>query len=133
MKFKRSAKLESGLEPIIIAPFINVIFLLLIFFLLFASIASQSGINVKLPKAITSDVLKEGNDIISITSEDIIYFNNNVVTVTELEKLLSQPSMKGHPLLVKADRRASMGRIVDIWNLCRKLKIERVNIATSKE
>ena len=133
MRFKRYAKLESGLDPIIIAPFINVIFLLLVFFLLFASMTSQSGINVKLPKAITSDILKEDNDIISITSEDIIYFNNKVVTVNELEELLSQPSVKNHPILVKADRRASMGRIVDIWNLCRKLKIERVNIATNRE
>jgi biopolymer transport protein ExbD len=129
MKFKRSAKLD----PIIIAPFINVIFLLLIFFLMFTLMSSQAGINVKLPKAITSDILQEDNDIISITSEDIIYIDNNVVTVPELEKMLSQPAMKNHYILVKADRRASMGRIVDIWNLCRKLNIERVNIATSME
>lgn len=133
MKLKRSVKLESGLDPIIIAPFINVSFLLLIFFLLFISMSSQAGISVKLPKAVTSDILQEDNDIISITSEDIIYLNSKVVTVPELEEFLSHLVMKDRQILVKADRRASMGRVVDIWNLCRKLNIERVSIATSRE
>ena len=133
MKFKRHSKLEHGLEQINIAPLIDVIFQLLIFFMLSSSFTFQSGINVKLPKAVTSDILKEDNYIISITSEDVIYFNNKVVTVKELEDILTTQVSQNQPVLVKADRRASMGRIVDIWDLCRQLKIERVNIATNKE
>ncbi|MCH7773641.1 MAG: biopolymer transporter ExbD [Bacteroidetes bacterium] len=51
----------------------------------------------------------------------------------ELKRRLSQPNIKDHPLLIKADRRASVGRIVDIWDLCRNLGIERINIATNQE
>jgi len=35
--------------------------------------------------------------------------------------------------MIKADRRSSMGRIVDIWDLCRQLGIEKINIATTRE
>jgi len=42
-------------------------------------------------------------------------------------------SNKHAPVLIKADRRASVGRIVDVWNLCRALGLERVNIATNQE
>ena len=133
MKLKKQAKLEYGLGQIDIAPLVDVIFLLLIFFMLSSSFTFQSGINVKLPKAVTSDILREENLIVTITSENIIYLNNDVITLKELENRLSQSDAKMRPLLIKADRRASVGRIVDVCDLCRNLGIERINIATNQE
>lgn len=133
MKFKRHMKIEHGLEQINMAPLIDVIFQLLIFFMLSSSFTFQSGINVKLPKAVTSDILKEENFIILITNENIIYLNDTVLTVKELKQELSRPVHKDRPILIKADRRASMGRIVDVWDLCRQLGIERINIATNRD
>lgn len=132
MKFKRHTKLEHGLGQIDIAPLIDVIFQLLIFFMLSSSFTFQSGITVKLPKAVTSDIIKEENFIVTITSENITYLNGAVITLKELKQKLSQPGSKNRPLLIKADRRASVGRIVDIWDLCRNLGIERINIATNQ-
>ena len=133
MKFKRHSKVEHGLGQIDIAPLIDVIFQLLIFFMLSSSFTFQSGISVKLPKAVTSDIIKEENMVVTITSENIIYFNGAITTLKELEQRLGQPNVKDRPLLIKADRRASVGRIVDIWDLCRNLGIERINIATNQE
>ena len=133
MKFKRHTKLEHGLEQIDIAPLIDVIFQLLIFFMLSSSFTFQSGINVKLPKAVTSDIIKEENFIVTITSENVTYLNGAVITLKELKQKLSHPpGNKDRPLLIKADRRASVGRIVDVWDLCRDLGIERINIATNQ-
>ena len=132
MKFKRHTKLEHGLGQIDIAPLIDVIFQLLIFFMLSSSFTFQSGINVKLPKAVTSDIITDENLIVTITSENIIYLNGAVITLKELKTRLDHPASKDRPLLIKADRRASVGRIVDIWDLCRNLGIERINIATNQ-
>lgn len=133
MKFKRHTKLESGLRQIDIAPLIDVIFQLLIFFMLSSSFTFQSGINVKLPKAVTSDAIKQENFIVTITSENVMYLNGAIVTVKELTKELEKSDSKQKPLLIKADRRASVGRIVDVWDLCRNLGIERINIATNQD
>ena len=133
MRFKRRIKLEHGLEQIDIAPLIDIIFQLLIFFMLTSSFVFQSGIKVKLPKAITSEFVKEESLTIIITSEDILYVNRELTTVKELQRELAKPQYKSRPILIKADRRASVGRIVDIWDLCRELGIERVNIATDQD
>ena len=116
MKFKRHIKLEQGLEQINIAPLIDVVFQLLIFFMLSSSFTFQSGIKVKLPRAITST-----------------YINDKISTLKEVEAELSNPANKDRPILIKADRRASLGRVVDIWDLCRELGIERINIATDQD
>ncbi len=134
MKFKRHSKLEYGIEQIDIAPLVDVIFQLLIFFMLSSSFTFQSGINVKLPKAVTSDVIKEENIIITITSENVTYLNGTIITLAELKNNLKKSyTDNNRPILIKADRRASVGRIVDIWDLCRNLGIEKINIATNQK
>ncbi len=133
MRFRRHTKLEHGLKQIDIAPLIDVIFQLLVFFMLSSSFTFQSGINVKLPKAVTSEAIKEDNIIVTITSEDIIYLNGVLTTSKELKGKLASLKSKQRSLLIKADRRASVGRIVDIWDMCRNLGIEKINIATNEQ
>ena len=133
MKFRRQSKLESGLKQIDLAPLIDVIFQLLIFFMLSSSFTFQSGIHVKLPKAVTSDVVKEENFILTITGENVAYLNDKVITMKELESTLQNPLLQKRPLLIKADRRASVGRVVDIWDMCRNAGIEKINIATNQD
>lgn len=133
MKFKRHLRSDLGLDRINMAPMIDIILQLLIFFMLTSSFTVQTGINVKLPRAVTSDVVREENFIVSVTSEDVMYFNNRIVTIKELRQLLKTPQKLRRPVLIKADRRAAMGRIVDIWDVCRELGIEKINFATSKD
>lgn len=132
MKFKRNLKILSGTDSILIVPLIDTIFLLLVFFILNSSL-THSGLNVQFPKAITSSIFNEENLNITLTSENIIYLNNNVVTLKELTYELSNPRQKNVNLLIKADRRASVGRIVDVWELCRRVGIEKINIVTNQE
>jgi len=133
LKFKRHIRIEYAFDRLNIAPLIDVIFLLLIFFMLTSSFTFQSGITVKLPKTVTSDVIKQENFIVTITGENIIYLNNKIITYKELKKELGKSANQKIPILIKADRRASVGRIVDIWDLCRNLGIERINIATDQK
>ena len=132
MKFKRHNKLEYGLRQINIVPMVDCLFLLLIFFMLTSSFTFQSGINVKLPRVVTSDVIRDQNVVVTITSENVIYLNGTVITLKELNRRLQDPHYKTKPLLIRSDRRASVGRVVDVWDLCRNLGIERIHIATNQ-
>ena len=133
MKFTRHTKLEHGLGQLDIAPLIDVIFQLLIFFMLTSSFIFQPGIKVNLPKAVTSEVIKKESVVITVSSENVIYLNGKVITMKELKRKLIAAAKKQNPLLIKSDRRASMGRIVEIWDLCRELGITKINIATGQE
>lgn len=133
MRFKRHSKLEHGLTQIDLAPLVDIVFQLLIFFMLTSSFVFQSGIQVKLPRAVTSEIIKDENMVITITSEDVTYLNGAVVSIKELRKELGKATSKDRPILIKSDRRASLGRIIDIWDLCRDLGIEKINIATNQD
>lgn len=126
-------KLEHGLKQIDIAPLIDIVFQLLIFFMLTSSFVMQPGIKVNLPKAVTSEVVKFENIELLVSGENVTYFNGKVVTTQELKNLLKQAAKRNQSVLIKADQRASLGRVVEIWDLARDQGISQVNIATNQE
>jgi biopolymer transport protein ExbD len=130
--FRRNIK-TVALSRIDLVPFINVIFLVVVFFLLVFVFAVSAPLNVKLPKAVTSDMVNDSSITIVVTSENILYVNDRVTTLQELKNFLSRTGNKSRSVLIKADRRASVGRVVDIWDLGRNLGIERINVATDQE
>lgn len=131
MKFKRRVEIEKG--HLDIAPLIDVVFLLLIFFMLTSSFIFQPGIKVNLPKAVTSEAVHEKSLVILITRKDLVYLNERAITTKELNSRLRIAGKEKKPLLIKADRSASMGKIVEIWDMCRDAGISQINIATTQE
>jgi biopolymer transport protein ExbD len=126
-------ELEHGLKQIDIAPLIDMVFQLLIFFMLTSSFVMQPGIKVNLPKAVTSEIVKQENIEIMVSSENVTYLNGKVVNIHELNNLLKQVAKRNQPILIKADKRASLGRVVEIWDLARDLGINQISIATNQE
>jgi len=129
MRFKRKIKSEELFKTIELAPLIDCVFLLLIFFMLTSSFILVPGINVKLPKAVTSQQISIRRVVIVVTSEDIIYFEDKPITLKELFKILKKK--KTESVFIKADKDASLGRIVEIWDVCKKLGIDKIGIATT--
>ena len=131
MKFKRHAELKKGQLDIV--PLINVVFLLLIFFMLTSNFISQSGIRVNLPKAVTSEAIQENSLVVVVTDSSLTYLNERAMDSKELNARLRIAAKEKKPVLIKADRRASMGKIVEVWDMCRNAGISQINIATTQE
>ena len=112
-------------------PLIDIVFLLLIFFMLTSSFVFQTGIKVHLPKTVTADVAHKENLVITISKKGSLHLGAQVVTLQELKTKLAQAKNKQRPVLLRADRESVLGRVVEIWDLCRALGFKQVNIATS--
>jgi len=131
MKFKKSARVEAGLRQIDIVPLIDCVFLLIIFFMLTSSFIIVPGVNVKLPKALTPEEVNARSLTVVISSEDIVYIDNKPYTISEIENLIKEG--KHDSIFIKADRDASLGIVVKIWDACKRFGIERIGIATTYE
>jgi biopolymer transport protein ExbD len=129
-KIPRKARLMKTFPDI--TPLVDVVFLLIIFFMLSSSFVQPSGIKVSLPKAVTADVLQKGKFIIVVSAENLIYFNDKPISLKQLRKLISSNKKKIKSILIKADSMSSFGRIIEIWDICRDFRISQVNIATVK-
>ena len=112
---------------------IDVVFLLLIFFMLTSNFVLQPGISVSLPKAITSEVLSSENVVITLTGQDLLFLNEQPITINDLVSRLKEAARDKKTVLLRADINASLGRVVEIWDLCREFGIPQINIATNQK
>ncbi len=131
MKLPRRLTFLRG--PLDAAPAVNVVLLLLIFFLLGSSFVLQSGIKVDLPRSPFSMPFPEQAPIVTVLMEPehrdpatgqsqprqpIIFFNNEIVKMGDLQGRLERAGRGGgHSLMLKADRDVSNGTLVEIMNL----------------
>ena len=130
MKFKRRLKIEKG--GIDLTPLINVFFLLFVFFIFTSSFIFQPGIKVSLPRALTSEVIRQESVVLTITKSNKVYLNEKEITGEELVSSLKLIAKEKSSLLLKADSDASFGKIVEIWDICRSEGVSQINIATNK-
>ena len=134
MRFKRLKRRTAILKgQLDMAPLMDVVFQLLIFFMLTSSVGLQPGISVKLPKAITSEVISSENLVIMLTGQDLLFLNEKPTTLAELLPQIKQAAEDKKTVLLKADISASLGRVVELWDLCRDAGVPQINIATNQK
>ena len=124
----KTASDRAPLSEINVTPFVDVMLVLLIIFMVAAPLLDQ-GINVSLPKAHTSQQLTGPGLVITLTKEHLVYVNDEAVTLKELRYTLTGRSHT-EPILIRADRSAYVSRLVELWDLCRDVGFREIHIAT---
>lgn len=130
-RFEKRSKFASA--QLNITPLIDVIFLLLIFFMLTSTFISQAGIKINLPKAVSGKVLQGNRLIMVIDKKDRLFIDEQKIKEEDIENIIAEAAGDKKTILIMADRASSMGKIVEIWDMCREAGIIQINIATKTE
>ena len=113
-----------------ITPLIDVILMLLIFFMISTSFVFQPGIMVKLPESGSSEVTTAQGAQVLITVDNQIYFERLRTSMDELEE-----HMRNHPdktlLQIKADQTVTHGFVVEVMDRAKRAGFQRLAIATT--
>lgn len=80
----------------------------------------------------TSEVVQQEGAVIIITKDDKVYLNDRDISQDELLSNLRLMAKENMPLLIKADKGASLGKIVEVWDMCRREGVSQANIATNR-
>lgn len=112
---------------------IDIVFNLLLFFLLSSSYVQHSAMEVNLPEASNTPALEGEAVVVDITRDDRFFLQGKEVTLDELKAGISSqytsPSTD-KPLLIRADAKAFHGRVVALLDLARGLGVKSLNVAT---
>jgi len=131
VEFEGEKKVNTQLN---IAPLIDVVFLLLIFFMLSSHFVTQPGIKITLPTAQTAKLHSEEDIIIFITKDNHLYLNNEEVMIdTLLDKLRSKiREVEKKSVIIKADEKIDLGLAVKVMDIARQAEAEGLVISTKQ-
>jgi len=111
----------------------DIMFFLLLFFLILSTLANPSVVKLLLPKNKTSSVVNKPNINLSVTADKTYYINNNAVPFSQLESKLKTITQNiNEPLVVlRFDNALTVQDLVDVLQIGSNLKIKMV-LATQK-
>lgn len=129
MEFEGRKRINMHLD---IAPLIDIVFLLLIFFMLTANFIMQPGIKITLPAAKSSLPQEEDKIIISITKENRIFLNEEEKTLDALESALQKKLEESEEktVILKADEKINLGLAVKVMDIAKYVGSEKLVIST---
>ncbi|MFC1849945.1 ExbD/TolR family protein [candidate division CSSED10-310 bacterium] len=121
----------SALSEINVTPLVDVMLVLLIIFMVTAPLLKQ-GISVELPQGAPRDIDVDESYVISITDKSEYYFNQDLVTLPELERRLRIFNERGFLKIVflRADKTVPYGVVVAAMDVIKKAGVEQLGIVT---
>jgi biopolymer transport protein ExbD len=130
---RRNRQLESNeSDAINVSPLIDVVFILLIFFIVSATFVTLPGIEVTRPQALTGKALEKNAVIFALSGENEIKYAGSTVQLEEIPTLVEQASKdRGKPVVIQVDQWADASILAKIVAQARK-KSSEVSIATRK-
>ncbi len=129
MNFKER-KRDTGFT-IDIAPLVDVVFLLLIFFMLSTTFEIRPGIKVNLPESSSKEIKKEPKNVkIIITKKEEIFFNGKKVDLNGLKNEFKKIKNKKILIIIEADKFSYHGVVVSVMDVAKSLGFNNFAIAT---
>jgi biopolymer transport protein TolR len=126
MKFNKE---RSVLSEINVTPFVDVMLVLLVIFMVTAPLLQQ-GIDVNLPKAKGKDLPPEERITLVIKREGVIFLNDNPVSLLEMRKKLEAISKLNPNVFLKADKTVPYGFVVEVMGEIKEAGIEKLGMIT---
>ena len=127
----KAGRTETSLSDINITPFVDVVLVLLIIFMVTAPVL-QSGIEVNGPKTRTVKQISDERLVISITKGQEVYLNNDHVKLDELGGLLHEKirDPRGQALYVRADKDVAFGAFATVMSTVQAAGITNISVVT---
>lgn len=129
MQFDGRARVSTRID---MAPLIDVVFLLLIFFLLTSSFVSRQAINVDLPASSTADAAPESPIVVSILADGSLRVDGEGVDEVELTAVIAAhvSDTPSQEIAVQADKAVGVARLLTVLDAVREGGGEAVSLMT---
>lgn len=125
-RFQRSTG-DSGNTGLTLAPMIDVVFLLLIFFMVSTTFITRPGLKLNLPESTSTTKTPGKRWVVSIEKNGQLHLNQKSIRLDRLKTTLAKTPK---PVLIRADEAVSHGIVVTVLDSVKSAGIDSVNLST---
>ncbi|WP_417486112.1 ExbD/TolR family protein [Maricaulis sp.] len=129
---RRASRVNTDEEDVELnmTPMLDVVFILLIFFIVTSVFIKEPGVDTTRPDAVTEDD-ENPSMLVAVTADNEIWVNRRVYEMNELRGVIEQ-LLQENPLgkaMIQGDEGANIGLILDVQELLSEMEVE-VKIST---
>ena len=117
-----------------LTPMLDVVFIMLIFFIVTASFVKEAGIDVSRPDAATAERKERGNILVAISESGQIWIDKRHVDIRAVRANIERMAAENPQgsVVIQADKNSKNGILVQVMDAARLAGVEQVSIAAEK-
>jgi biopolymer transport protein ExbD len=133
-RFREAGNEESSEAGIDISPLIDIVFILLIFFIVTTVFVEEPGVEVDKPRAKSKERLAKNSILIGLSTEGNVFYGGRQIGVAgvrpQVKRVLRKEQM---PVIILADRGAPFGKLVQLVEEAKRADAKTINVANHRE
>ncbi len=131
---KQVARRKEDEAEIDMTPMLDIVFIMLIFFIVTASFVKEAGVSVSNPTATTATARKDANVFIAITKGGDVYIDNKNIEVEKLKveiQRIKAETPEGS-IVIQADRDSKAGVVMKVLDAAKGAGVKAVSVAATR-
>jgi len=112
------------------SPLLDVVFILLIFFIVTTVFVKETGVEVDKPQALTAQQLEQTVILLAITDNGEIFYDGNHIGIAGIRGTVEQLQRRqARPVVIQADKNVPTQRLLEVIDEAKLAGAETVNLA----
>lgn len=116
------------------SPLLDMVFLLLIFFMVTTVFVEETGVDVTKPSATSAEKVDRNSLMFAVDENGKVFYDSNEISVSQIKPIVVRKLLvKQVPVLVVADEDSHSGRLMEVIDQCKLGGAETISIAAEVE
>ena len=132
---RRKRKNISDENPLDLTPMMDIVFIMLIFFIVTTSFVKETGVDINRPNAETAERDEKGNILVAITATNEIWIDKRRVDLKAVRANIERLKIE-YPegsVIIQADKESRSGLLVEAMDQIRLAGVQNISIAAKNE
>ncbi len=125
-----SADAETG--EVNLTPMLDVVFIMLIFFIVTTSFIKESGIEIERPESSAATPRPDAQVMVALTGEGAVWVDGQPVDLHRVGPEVAALISGSGSVVIQADRQATTGLLVEVMDRLREAGVEDVAVAATR-
>ncbi len=132
MRRRRSMDASAESNEVNLTPMLDVVFIMLIFFIVTTSFIKESGIEIERPDSSAASPRPEAQVLVAITPEGAIWVDGKPVDVHQVGQEVAGMLTEQGSAVIQADRDSTTGLLIEVMDRLKQAGVEQVAVAANR-
>lgn len=132
MRRRRLGADDAEASEVNLTPMLDVVFIMLIFFIVTTSFIKESGVEITRPESSAASPRPDAQVMVAITPEGAVWVDGRAVDLHRVGGEVAGLVSDGGAVVIQADRDATTGLLIEVMDRIREAGVEQVAVAASR-
>lgn len=132
MRRRRSVDATADSNEVNLTPMLDVVFIMLIFFIVTTSFIKESGIDINRPESSAASPRPDAQVLVAVTPEGAVWVDGKPVDIHRIGQEVAAMLTEDGSVVIQADRESTTGLLIEVMDRLKQAGVEQVAVAASR-